>query len=234
MRSDMALLIARDIYKSYPLDGMRLEILKGVNLEVEKGSIIALMGPSGSGKSTLLNILGTLDQPDSGSVMLNGHNVEEFTDEQMSDFRNRNIGFVFQFHHLMPELTLWENLELPMRLSGHMDTISIDHIRHLLALTGLEERRNHYPSQLSGGERQRVAVIRALVNRPGIVLADEPTGNMDAENGSRVMDLINRLCQDQEQTFLIATHSEIMAEMAHRRLYLLDGVINVTAAVAGV
>jgi lipoprotein-releasing system ATP-binding protein len=234
MRSEMAVLIAKDIHKSYPLDGMQLKILKGVDLEVEKGNIVALMGPSGSGKSTLLNILGTLDQPDSGSVLLNGHDVKDFTDEQLSVFRNRNIGFVFQFHHLLPELTLWENLELPLRLSENVEKSSIDYLQQLLVLTGLERRLNHYPSQLSGGERQRVAVIRALVNRPGIVLADEPTGNLDAENGARLMGLINMLCQEQGQTFLIATHSEVLAEMAHKRLYLHNGVINVTPVVAGV
>ena len=233
MRSDMSVVIAKDIHKSYPLDGTRLKILKGINLEIEKGTIVALMGPSGSGKSTLLNILGTLDKPDSGSVLLNGHDVKNFTDAQLSVFRNRNIGFVFQFHHLLPELTLWENLELPLRLSEEMEESSIDHLKHLLTLTGLEERCNHYPSQLSGGERQRVAVIRALVNRPGIVLADEPTGNLDAENGARLMDLISLLCQEQGQTFLIATHSEVLAEIAHQRLYLHDGVLNISAVVAG-
>jgi lipoprotein-releasing system ATP-binding protein len=234
MRSEMAVLIANDIHKSYPLDGMQLKILKGVDLEIEKGNIVALMGPSGSGKSTLLNILGTLDQPDSGRVLLNGHDVRDFTDEQLSVFRNRNIGFVFQFHHLLPELTLWENLELPLRLSENIEKSSTDYLKQLLVLTGLEKRCNHYPSQLSGGERQRVAVIRALVNRPGIVLADEPTGNLDAENGARLMGLINMLCKEQGQTFFIATHSEILAEMAHERLYLHDGVINVTPVVAGV
>ena len=224
----MAILTAEDIHKSYPLDGGRLRILKGVNLEIGQGSIIALMGPSGSGKSTLLNILGTLDQPDQGRVLLDGHDLSSLGDDELSLFRSRNIGFVFQFHHLLPELTLWENLELPLRLAGDRRAVDISYLRQLLKFTGLVDRRGHYPSQLSGGERQRVAVIRALANQPGIVLADEPTGNLDAENGSIVMNLIEQLRRDHGQTFLIATHSEAMAEKADRRLYLQGGVISLT------
>ncbi len=229
----MVLLAAENIHKSYALDGARLHILKGVNLEVEQGSILALMGPSGSGKSTLLNILGTLDLPDQGRVLLDGRDVSGLTDDELSLFRNRNIGFIFQFHHLLPELTLWENLELPLRLAAGRGRVDTTYLHHLLQLTGLLDRRTHYPSQLSGGERQRVAVIRALVNRPGIVLADEPTGNLDAENGAILMNLINQLRRDHGQTFLIATHSELLAEKADRRLYLRNGVINLTPEVAG-
>ncbi|UCD38143.1 MAG: ABC transporter ATP-binding protein [Fidelibacterota bacterium] len=228
----MALLTADDIHKSYHLDGSRLDILRGVNLDVEAGSIVALMGPSGSGKSTLLNILGTLDQPDRGRVLLNGRDVSGMTDDDLSVFRNRNIGFIFQFHHLLPELTLWENLELPLKLAGGKEKVDPSYLWQLLELTGLVDRRNHYPGQLSGGERQRVAVIRALVNRPGIVLADEPTGNLDAGNGAILMNLIEQLRQDHGQTFLIATHSELLAERADHRLYLYEGVINITPEVA--
>ncbi len=227
----MALLTAEDIHKSYPLDGGRLHILKGVNLEVEQGSIVALMGPSGSGKSTLLNILGTLDQPDRGRVLVDGRDTSGLTDEELSRFRNRNIGFVFQFHHLLPELTLWENLELPLWLASNRGALDTSYIRQLLELTGLVDRNGHYPSQLSGGERQRVAVIRALVNRPGIVLADEPTGNLDAENGAILLNLIKQLRRDHGQTFLIATHSETLAEKADRRFYLREGVIGITPEV---
>ncbi len=229
----MALLKAEDIHKSFPLDSGRLRILKGVNLEVEQGSIIALMGPSGSGKSTLLNILGTLDQPDRGRVFLDGRDVSGLADDELSLFRNRNIGFVFQFHHLLPELTLWENVVLPLQLASDRRTVDTSYLQQLLELTGLVDRRGHYPSQLSGGERQRVAVIRALVNRPGIVLADEPTGNLDAENGAILLNLIEQLRQDQGQAFLIATHSETLAEKADRRLYLGGGVISLTLEVAG-
>ena len=227
----MALLTAEEIHKSYPLEGGRLHILKGVNLEVEPGSIVALMGPSGSGKSTLLNILGTLDQPDRGRVLLDGRDISGLTDDELSRFRNRNIGFVFQFHHLLPELTLWENLELPLWLASTRGALDTSYLRQLLELTGLMDRRGHYPSQLSGGERQRVAVIRALVNRPGIVLADEPTGNLDAENGAILLNLIKQLRRDHGQTFLIATHSETLAEKADYRLYLCKGVIELTPEV---
>ncbi len=220
----MKLLQAIDIHKSYRIDSNTLQILKGVSLEIERGSIVALRGRSGSGKSTLLNILGTLDRPDRGQVLLQGRDVTDLTDEELSRYRNRNIGFIFQFHHLLPELTLWENLELPLRLD---DRRSPDRafLEHLLELTGLEDRRRHFPSQLSGGERQRVAVIRALANRPGIVFADEPTGNLDEENGGIVMELIRRLKTNHGQAFLIVTHSAALAATADRTLYLNQGIV---------
>lgn len=222
----MQVLSARNIHKSFPLAGGRLSILKGVDLTVEAGEIIALMGPSGSGKSTLLNILGTLDRPDEGSVSLNGEDVMSLSDEALSRFRNEHIGFVFQFHHLLPELSLWENLVLPTQLGGtKRDT---GHLDDLLEFTGLTERRGHYPHQLSGGERQRVAMIRALANRPGIIFADEPTGNLDMENGDKLMDLIQALRESEGQTFFIATHSRKVAEKADRRLLLDKGVIKFT------
>ena len=229
----MALLQAIDIHKSYAVNDARLQILRGVELEVEQGELVALMGPSGSGKSTLLNILGTLDKPDRGRVLVGGADMVLLGDNALSEFRNRNIGFVFQFHHLLPELTLWENLELPLWLGGNREAGDTAYLRELLALTGLMDRRHHYPSQLSGGERQRVAVIRALIKRPGIVLADEPTGNLDAANGAILMNLIRQLQKDHGQTFLIATHSERLADSADRRLFLSEGVVKLTAEVDG-
>ena len=229
----MALLSAENIHKSFPLGSDRLHILTGVNLEVDAGEIVALMGPSGSGKSTLLNILGTLDQPDQGRVRLDGQDVSGLTDDELSRFRNRNIGFVFQFHHLLPELTVWENVELPLRLGQVRGTPDTRFLQELIALTGLTNRINHYPAQLSGGERQRVAMIRALANRPGIVFADEPTGNLDAQNGDIIMNLIRRLREEHGQTFLIATHSQTLADGVDRRLYLDRGVINLTPLLDG-
>jgi len=229
----MTVLSAKDIHKSYPLNGARLQILTGVNLEIEKREIVALMGPSGSGKSTLLNILGTIDRPDSGQVIIAGQDVSDLGDEALSRFRNREIGFVFQFHHLLPELTVQENLELPLWLASDGENYSRDFITHLLEYTGLTDRQNHYPAQLSGGERQRVAVIRALANRPGIVFADEPTGNLDAANGELLMKLIRNLIETQGQTFLIATHSRHMAQYADRRLHLDRGVIKSTPSLDG-
>ena len=219
----MQVLKATDIHKSFPLGNGRLEILKGVSLEIEQGQIVALTGPSGSGKSTLLNILGTLDTPDRGEIKLLEQSVMELDDEKLSRFRNEHIGFVFQFHHLLPELSLWENLTLPTQLSGTKSS-AVD-LESLLEFTGLQDRRNHYPHQLSGGERQRAAVIRALANGPGIIFADEPTGNLDMENGVKLMSLIRELRDREGQTFLIATHSEELAQSADRRLFLNDGVI---------
>lgn len=228
----MKLLQAIDIHKSFRLDSTTLDILKGINLEVERGSMVALRGRSGSGKSTLLNILGTLDSPDRGKVLFEGRDVTTLTDEELSTYRNRNIGFVFQFHHLLPELTLWENLELPLRLDNRRSP-DLAFLEHLVELTGLVDRREHFPSQLSGGERQRVAVIRALANQPGIVFADEPTGNLDAENGEIIMELIGRLKTDHGQAFLIVTHSAVLAAKADRILYLNQGIVTPEAPVAG-
>ncbi len=227
------MLKAENIHKSFAVDGQRLQILKGASLTVERGEIVALMGPSGSGKSTLLNILGTLDIPDEGHVHINGQDMGALGDDALSKFRNRHIGFVFQFHHLLPELTVWENLALPLWLDQSGSQLDTSYLEDLLELTGLVERRRHYPGQLSGGERQRAAVIRALVNRPGIVLADEPTGNLDAANGAILMSLIEQLQRDHGQTFLIATHSESLALKAGRRLYLHAGVIKLTPEVDG-
>ena len=227
------MLKAENIHKSFAVVGQRLQILKGASLTVERGEIVALMGPSGSGKSTLLNILGTLDIPDEGHVQINGQDMGALGDEALSKFRNRHIGFVFQFHHLLPELTVWENLALPLWLDQRGSPLDTSYLEDLLELTGLVERRRHFPCQLSGGERQRAAVIRALVNRPGIVLADEPTGNLDAANGAILMSLIEQLQRDHGQTFLIATHSESLASKAGRRLYLHAGVIKLTPEVAG-
>ncbi len=228
----MKLLQAIDIHKSYKLDSATLDILKGINLEVERGSMVALRGRSGSGKSTLLNILGTLDHPDRGKVLIEGRDVTTLTDEELSTYRNRNIGFVFQFHHLLPELTLWENLELPLRLDNQRSP-GRDFLEHLVELTGLVDRREHFPSQLSGGERQRVAVIRALANQPGIVFADEPTGNLDSENGEIVMELINRLKEEHEQAFLIVTHSAELASRADHIWHLDQGLVTPAVRVDG-
>ncbi len=221
----MSILAAKNIVKTYSSTTGKLEILKGINFEIEAGEIVALMGPSGCGKSTLLNILGTLDKPDSGSVEFNGVVINSLADSKLADFRIRNIGFVFQFHHLLPELTVWENLALPMRLAGSQNDIIEETLAPYLKLTGLDERTGHFPSQLSGGERQRAAVIRALVNSPGIIFADEPTGNLDEKNGAIIMHLIEELRATTQQTFLIATHSRRLAEAADRVLEMGSGVI---------
>ena len=228
----MKLLQAIDIHKSFQLDSTTLDILKGINLEVERGSMVALRGRSGSGKSTLLNILGTIDTPDRGKVLFEGRDVTTLTDEELSSYRNRNIGFVFQFHHLLPELTLWENLELPLRLDS-LRSPDRSFLEHLVELTGLADRREHFPSQLSGGERQRVAVIRALANQPGIVFADEPTGNLDSENGEIVMELIKKLKVEHGQAFMIVTHSVALASQADHIWHLDQGIVTPAVPVDG-
>ena len=231
MRSEMSVLAARDIHKSFAIDDHRLHILRGVDLIVDRGELVGLMGPSGSGKSTLLNILGTLDQPDKGEVTIGGQAMSSLADEALSRIRNREIGFVFQFHHLLPELSLWENMIIPIQLAVDGGPASWAHVEELLDLVGLADRLGHYPSQLSGGERQRAAVVRALVNKPRIVLADEPTGNLDAENGAVLLSLIERFRTELSQSFLIATHSEEVAQLMDRRYTLQDGVIQVTMGV---
>ena len=231
MKSETSVLAARDIHKSFAVDDHRLHILRGVDLTVDYGELVALMGPSGSGKSTLLNILGTLDQPDEGEVTIGGQAMSSLPDEALSHFRNREIGFVFQFHHLLPELSLWENMVIPIQLAVDGGPAKWTHVAEMLDLVGLADRLGHYPSQLSGGERQRAAVVRALVNKPRIVLADEPTGNLDGENGAVLLNLIERFRTELSQSFLIATHSEEVAQSMDRRYTLRDGVIQVTMGV---
>lgn len=221
----MSILTAKNIVKTYSSATGPLEILKGITFEIKPGEIVALMGPSGCGKSTLLNILGTLDKPDSGTIEFNGLGINTLSDSNLADFRIRNIGFVFQFHHLLPELTVWENLALPMQLAGSRNDLIDETLVPYLKLTGLDERAGHYPSQLSGGERQRAAVIRALVNSPGIIFADEPTGNLDEKNGTIIMQLIQELRATAQQTFLIATHSRRLAGDADRVLEMGSGLI---------
>jgi lipoprotein-releasing system ATP-binding protein len=215
------LLKAQNISKSYIKNSGNIEILKNIHLSVATGEIIALMGPSGSGKSTLLNILGTLDTDYSGTIRLDDINISSETD--LACIRALKLGFVFQFHHLLPEFTVIENLHIPRLISGHL--IDEEEIMGMLTYIGLEDRINHYPDEISGGERQRVAVIRALINKPLLVLADEPTGNLDRENSRLLLNLIYDLKCKFQQSFLIATHDNKVTEIADRILYLKDGKI---------
>lgn len=216
------ILRADKISKSYRNGKHRLEIFKDLSLEVEQGELITIMGPSGAGKSTLLNVLGTLDNPDSGSVAIAGQDVSGLSDRELSKLRNESLGFVFQFHHLLPEFTALENILIPARISGRL-TDADNRALELLEYVKLNDRQDHYPSQLSGGERARVAVLRALINHPQLVFADEPTGNLDQENGKRMTDLILRLNQEKGQTFIVSTHNPAVAEIGTRRLELKDG-----------
>jgi len=209
-----------DINKTYSGVGERLHVLKNVNLSMEKGEIVAINGPSGIGKTTLLNIIGTLDIADSGKLIISGKSPENMNDESLSTFRAENLGYIFQFHYLLPEFTALENVLIPAKIIDLNKQMADERAKSLLEAVGVYERRHHKPSQLSGGERQRVAVARALMNRPELVLADEPTGNLDPDNGKRLVDLIQSVRNEYGQSFLIATHSRSLSAACDRVISL--------------
>ncbi|KAA0991641.1 ABC transporter ATP-binding protein [Dyadobacter aurulentus] len=216
----MNLLQANGIRRTYG----SLQVLKGIDLEVKKGEIVAIVGPSGAGKSTFLHILGTLDRPEEGQVFIDGVNVFDQKDKDLARFRNEKIGFIFQFHNLLAEFTALENVCMPGYINGQTSEKEImQRGRELLDLLGLGGRMDHLPSQLSGGEQQRVAVARALLNKPAIVLADEPSGNLDSHTALDLHQLFFKLRDDIGQTFIIVTHNEELAGMADRRLVMQDG-----------
>jgi lipoprotein-releasing system ATP-binding protein len=215
------MLTARDIHKKYGT----IEVLKGVEISINAGEIVSIVGPSGSGKSTLLHILGTLDKPDKGEVMLHDINVTNLAGKKLADFRNKHIGFVFQFHHLLPEFSALENVCIPGWISGNNKNGVKKRAEDLLNLLGLGHRLQNKPGALSGGEQQRVAVARALINNPDIVFADEPTGNLDTANARELHQLFFKLRQEFNQTFLIVTHNEELAQLSDRKLTMKDGKI---------
>ncbi len=222
---DELLLQAIQIEKHYTSGPETLKVLKGINLNIRTGEILVIMGPSGVGKSTLLHILGTLDKPTFGEVIIDGQRVSDLKESQISAFRNKNVGFVFQFHYLLPEFTALENLLIPRMIFQKNWKDYIPRAEQLMAEVGLSQRLHHRPSQLSGGELQRVAVARALINNPKLVLADEPTGNLDSQNSHALFDLILQLNQKYKQTFVIVTHNEMFAKQSHRVIHLQDGQI---------
>lgn len=211
-----------NIYKSYG----SLEVLKGISLEIEKAQIVSIVGASGAGKSTLLHIMGTLDKADKGTVVINGKEIVSYGEKKLSAFRNREIGFVFQFHHLLPEFTALENVCIPAYIAGDSKKVATDKAMELLEFLQLTDRADHKPSELSGGEQQRVAIARALVNNPTVVLADEPSGNLDSSSSLELHKLFLRLREEFKQTFVIVTHNKELAEMADRQLRIIDGLIN--------
>jgi lipoprotein-releasing system ATP-binding protein len=221
MTDNGILLAAKDIEKYYG----SLWVLKGVSLEVRKGEIVSIAGPSGSGKSTLLHILGTLDRPDKGQITLRSQTLLGLHGKAMAAFRNKHIGFIFQFHHLLPEFTAIENVCIPGWIAGRGKKEVMKHAGELLDTLGLADRKENKPTQLSGGEQQRVAVARALINKPDIVFADEPTGNLDTANARELHQLFFELREKMQQTFLIVTHNEELAGMSDRVLHMRDGKI---------
>lgn len=215
------ILKANNIFKSYG----KLEILKGVSVSVQKGEIVSIVGASGAGKSTLLHIIGTLDRPDKGSLMIAQQDVFSYKEKQLSDFRNQEIGFIFQFHHLLPEFTALENVCIPGFIAGRPRKEVELAAAELLDLLGVSHRAKHKPSAMSGGEQQRVSVARALINNPSLVLADEPSGNLDSENATALHQLFFDLRDQMQQTFIIVTHNEELAHISDRTIQMRDGQI---------
>ena len=218
-------LSARGLSKSYAMGRRTLEVLRGVDLDVARGEFLALRGASGAGKSTLLHLIGGLDSPNAGEIHFDGQNLAEFSESQLTHFRNRRVGFVFQAYHLLPELTALENVCLPARIARISAETAEKHGRELLARVGLGERTDHKPFELSGGEQQRVAIARALINEPELLLADEPTGNLDSRTGGEIIELLKSLRAEKHMTLAIATHDEKIAAHAERMVQLVDGQI---------
>ncbi|MBP9855234.1 MAG: ABC transporter ATP-binding protein [Candidatus Omnitrophica bacterium] len=220
------MLQAQAIRKEYKQAKETLEVLKGVDIQISAGEIVAIVGPSGAGKSTLLHIIGGLDTPTSGTVLLDGENIYRLKDEFRAKMRNDKIGFVFQFYHLLPEFNALENVMLPAFIQGTAKNNEVkERATAILTQLGLQNRLKHKPNQLSGGEQQRVAIARALINKPKIILTDEPTGNLDSASGKEIISLLIQLNETNKQTILIVTHDENIAKQCHRTIYMRDGLI---------
>lgn len=220
------ILKAKDLYKSFQtIKKVKLEVLKSVSIDIEENKISVIIGASGAGKSTLLHLLGGLDKPDSGEIIFNNTNIHKLSDEKLARFRNNNIGFVFQFHHLLPEFTALENIMIPQMINGKSEKESVTRAAELLSEIGLSERENHKPAELSGGEQQRIAVARALANNPEIILADEPTGNLDSNNSKILNQLFIELKKKYNKTFVIVTHNPELMGLADNLFEMMDGKI---------
>lgn len=211
----------RNIHKSFG----NLQVLKGIDLHIDKGEIVSIVGPSGAGKTTLLQIMGTLDKADSGEVLINGINVNSLSSNKLADFRNQNIGFIFQFHQLLPEFTAEENILIPALIAGTKKSEAKKRAQELLAFLNLSDRAHHKPAELSGGEKQRIAVARALINNPSVVFADEPSGSLDSQNKKELHKLFFDLREKYGQTFVIVTHDEELSKITDKTIHIVDGTI---------
>jgi putative ABC transport system ATP-binding protein len=220
-----AILEVHDVRKSYRLGGISVSALSGISFNVMKGEFLTIFGPSGSGKSTLLHLLGGLDRPDAGKILIDGSDILELGDDDLAQLRLTKIGFVFQFFNLLPRLTALENVELPLVIAGLSERETQERARKMLKFVGLETREKHRPHELSGGEQQRVAIARALITNPAIILADEPTGNLDTKTGREIVQLMKSLNEEKKQTFIVVTHDPQIAQEAHRTVHLKDGLI---------
>ncbi len=220
----MSLIVTKDLWKTYDMGSEKVHALRGVSLKIDKGEYVAIMGPSGSGKSTLMNLIGCLDTPSSGTYFLNNSEVSQLDDNELANIRNREIGFVFQTFNLLPRATSLHNVELPLIYNGTAAAERTKKAKEAMAKVDLTDRMNHKPNELSGGQRQRVAIARALVNSPSIILADEPTGNLDSKTSEEIMRLLDRL-HEQSNTIITVTHESDVAKHAHRVIMLFDGQI---------
>jgi putative ABC transport system ATP-binding protein len=224
--SDDIVVECRNLRKSYILGEIRVDALRGINMKINRGEMISIMGPSGCGKTTLLNIIGSLDNPSSGQVLLEGSDISRASEQQLTDIRRKSVGFIFQFYNLLPVLTAVENVELPMLIAGIPKKERVQRANELLEKVDLLRRKDHKPDELSGGERQRVAIARSLANRPTILLADEPTGDLDTESGQAVLSLLKEVNETENQTVIMVTHDSNIAKQANRIFHIKDGMVS--------
>jgi putative ABC transport system ATP-binding protein len=228
-----SLVVVRDLFKEFRRDKIKIPVLQGLNLEIAKGEYLSLMGPSGSGKTTLLNLIAGLDKPTSGTITVDGENLAQMSESALANWRSNHVGFVFQLYNLIPVLNAYENVELPLTLTRLSRRERDEHVKAALEVVGLADRMDHFPRQLSGGQEQRVSIARAIVTDPTLIVADEPTGDLDKKAAAEILDLLDQLHQKSEKTIIMVTHDPHAAERAERQLHLDKGVLVSDVATAG-